>query len=67
MAFPQTTAITTIPTASFSGIVTKVIDSDTLNLENNGGKTMAIRPVLYSLLKELIIPPLRGGAKIGIF
>lgn len=46
VAFAQTTGIPTIPTAIFSGIVTKVIDGDTLNVEKKGGKTMAIRLTL---------------------
>ncbi len=46
VAFDQATGTTTVPVASFSGVVTKVIDGDTLNVENKGGKTMAIRLTL---------------------
>lgn len=42
----QASGTTTIPTATFSGVVTKVIDGDTLNVENKGGKTTAIRLTL---------------------
>ncbi len=45
-AHAQTNETTTIPTATFSGVVTKVIDGDTLDVKSKDGKTVAIRLTL---------------------
>jgi micrococcal nuclease len=45
-ALAQTNETTTIPTASFNGVVTKVIDGDTLDVKAKDGKTIAIRLTL---------------------
>ena len=42
----QSDGTTTIPTASFNGVVTRVIDGDTLDVKSKDGKTMAIRLTL---------------------
>jgi micrococcal nuclease len=46
VSLAQTNEITTIPTASFKGVVTKVIDGDTLDVKAKDGKTIAIRLTL---------------------
>ena len=46
VAFAQPTGTTTIPTPSFSGVVTKVVDGDTLDVKTKSGKTMPIRLTL---------------------
>jgi micrococcal nuclease len=46
VALAQTNETTTIPTASFNGVVTKVIDGDTLDIKAKDGKTIAIRLTL---------------------
>ena len=45
-AHAQANETTTIPTAIFSGVVTKVIDGDTLDVKAKDGKTIAIRLTL---------------------
>ncbi len=46
IALAQANGTTTIPTASFNGVVTRVIDGDTLDVKSKDGKTMAIRLTL---------------------
>ncbi len=46
VALAQKNVTTTIPTASFIGVVTKVIDGDTLDVKAKDGKTIAIRLAL---------------------
>jgi micrococcal nuclease len=46
VALAQTIGATTIPTASFNGVVTKVIDGDTLGVKAKDGKIMTIRLAL---------------------
>ena len=43
VAVAQTNETTTIPTAVFNGVVTKVIDGDTMDVKAKDGKTTAIR------------------------
>ncbi len=46
VVFAQASGTTTIPTADFTGVVTKVIDGDTLDVRTTDGKTVAIRLAL---------------------
>ncbi len=44
--FAQATGTTSVPTANFTGVVTKVIDGDTLDVKTIDGKTIAVRLAL---------------------